>query len=37
MDGNGRWASKRNLPRTNGHSEGLKRAKEIAKAASDAG
>ena len=35
MDGNGRWAKKRNLLRTNGHTEGLKRAKEIAKAASD--
>ena len=33
MDGNGRWAKKRNLLRTNGHTEGLKRAKEIAKAA----
>ena len=30
MDGNGRWAKKRNLLRTNGHNEGLKRAKEIA-------
>ncbi|MBQ0038917.1 MAG: di-trans,poly-cis-decaprenylcistransferase [Treponema sp.] len=37
MDGNGRWAKKRNLIRTNGHTEGLKRAKEIAKAASDIG
>ena len=37
MDGNGRWAKKRNLLRTNGHTEGLKRAKEIAKAASDIG
>lgn len=37
MDGNGRWAKKRNLIRTNGHTEGLKRAKEIAKAASDLG
>lgn len=37
MDGNGRWAKKRNLPRTAGHEQGLKRAKEIAKAASDAG
>ncbi len=37
MDGNGRWAKNRNLPRTSGHSEGLKRAKEIAKAASDLG
>ncbi len=37
MDGNGRWAKQRNMIRTNGHSEGLKRAKEIAKAASDIG
>ena len=37
MDGNGRWAKNRNLSRTNGHTEGLKRAKEIAKAASDLG
>ncbi|MCI6441976.1 MAG: undecaprenyl diphosphate synthase family protein, partial [Spirochaetia bacterium] len=37
MDGNGRWAKNRNLIRTNGHTEGLKRAKEIAKAASDLG
>ena len=37
MDGNGRWAKKRNMIRTNGHTEGLKRAKEIAKAASDLG
>lgn len=35
MDGNGRWAKQRGSIRTNGHSEGLKRAKEIAKAASD--
>ncbi|MCR5218344.1 MAG: di-trans,poly-cis-decaprenylcistransferase [Treponema sp.] len=35
MDGNGRWAKQRGCIRTNGHSEGLKRAKEIAKAASD--
>ncbi|MCF0242589.1 MAG: di-trans,poly-cis-decaprenylcistransferase [Treponema sp.] len=37
MDGNGRWASKRNLVRTKGHLEGLKSAKRIVKAASDAG
>ncbi|MCQ2247478.1 MAG: polyprenyl diphosphate synthase [Treponema sp.] len=37
MDGNGRWAKKRNLIRTNGHTEGLKRGKEIVKAASDLG
>ena len=37
MDGNGRWAKKQNQARTFGHTEGLKRAKEIAKAASDLG
>ncbi|MBR1913007.1 MAG: undecaprenyl diphosphate synthase family protein, partial [Treponema sp.] len=37
MDGNGRWAKNRNLMRTNGHEEGLKRAKEITKAAADVG
>jgi undecaprenyl diphosphate synthase len=37
MDGNGRWAQKRNLPRTSGHKEGLSAAKRIAKAASDLG
>lgn len=37
MDGNGRWATKQNLPRTKGHQEGLKVAKNIVKAASDAG
>ncbi len=37
MDGNGRWAKSKNLLRTKGHLEGLKRAKEIAKAASDIG
>jgi undecaprenyl diphosphate synthase len=29
MDGNGRWAKARNLPRTAGHSEGVKKAKEV--------
>ena len=37
MDGNGRWAKLRNLPRPNGHSEGLNAAKRIVKAASDFG
>ena len=37
MDGNGRWAKMQNKPRTDGHEEGLKRAKDIAKAASDLG
>ncbi|NLC93999.1 MAG: di-trans,poly-cis-decaprenylcistransferase [Treponema sp.] len=34
MDGNGRWASNRNLPRTNGHDEGLHTVKRIVKEAS---
>ena len=29
MDGNGRWAKKKNLPRIAGHQKGSKRAKEI--------
>ena len=37
MDGNGRWAQKRGLPRTAGHHEGLQRVKEITKAAADLG
>ena len=37
MDGNGRWAKKRGQLRTQGHLEGLKTAREIAKAASDMG
>jgi len=37
MDGNGRWARKRGLVRTQGHLEGLKAAKRIVKAASDMG
>jgi len=37
MDGNGRWAQKRGLPRTAGHREGLKRVREILKAANDCG
>lgn len=37
MDGNGRWAQNRNMPRTQGHIEGLKAAKRIVKAASDMG
>ena len=31
IDGNGRWASKRLLPRTFGHREGMKRVVEIVK------
>jgi undecaprenyl diphosphate synthase len=37
MDGNGRWAKHRGLPRTEGHREGLKAAKRIVKAAEDLG
>ena len=37
MDGNGRWAQARKLPRTSGHDEGLHTAKRIVKAASDLG
>ena len=37
MDGNGRWAQARKLPRTSGHDEGLHTAKRIVKAASDIG
>ena len=37
MDGNGRWAKGRGMLRTQGHLEGLKAAKRIVKAASDAG
>lgn len=29
MDGNGRWAKKRLLPRTAGHAQGVKKAKEL--------
>lgn len=37
MDGNGRWAKKRNLPRTSGHKEGLTVAKNIVRAAAELG
>jgi undecaprenyl diphosphate synthase len=32
MDGNGRWASQRGLPRTAGHREGVNRARELVRA-----
>jgi len=35
MDGNGRWATKRGLPRTEGHRQGLEAAKRIVAACSD--
>ncbi len=37
MDGNGRWAKERGLPRTEGHRKGVKRVKEIVKAAQELG
>ena len=37
MDGNGRWAAKRGLPRTMGHRSGVKSVKRVVKAASEAG
>ena len=37
MDGNGRWAKQRTLPRTSGHKEGLDVAKAIVKAAAEIG
>ena len=37
MDGNGRWATLRKLPRTAGHDKGLHTVKSIVKAASDLG
>jgi len=37
MDGNGRWAQERRLPRAVGHYEGAKRVKEIVKIAGELG
>ena len=37
MDGNGRWARKRGLPRVMGHREGVKRVREIVTAARELG
>jgi undecaprenyl diphosphate synthase len=37
MDGNGRWAERRGLARTSGHTEGLKAARRIVEAASRRG
>lgn len=37
MDGNGRWARKRFLPRSAGHKEGMKRVKEIVEIATRLG
>ncbi len=37
MDGNGRWATARGKPRSEGHLEGVKAAKRVVAAAADAG
>jgi undecaprenyl diphosphate synthase len=37
MDGNGRWAQERHLPRALGHREGVKRVREITSACKDLG
>ncbi len=37
MDGNGRWAKKRNLPRSFGHKKGAERVEEIVEASLDLG
>ncbi len=37
MDGNGRWAKKRHMPRVAGHRQGMETVKEITKAASGLG
>jgi len=37
MDGNGRWATRQNRPRTFGHKEGLEAAKRVVKRAADIG
>lgn len=37
MDGNGRWAQKRHLPRIAGHKQGMNVVKKITKSASDLG
>jgi len=37
MDGNGRWATARNMPRTKGHQAGIEAVKRVILAAADAG
>ena len=37
MDGNGRWARARGLPRTMGHRQGVESARKVIKAAAEAG
>ena len=37
MDGNGRWASKRSLPRIIGHQQGVKAVRKVVKACGEMG
>src|SRR3954453_23203076 len=37
MDGNGRWAQRRGLPRVEGHRRGAKSVKEVVRAAREVG
>ncbi|MGH6783801.1 MAG: undecaprenyl diphosphate synthase family protein, partial [Sphingomicrobium sp.] len=37
MDGNGRWAKRRSLPRSAGHREGIEAVRRVLEAAPDAG
>ena len=37
MDGNGRWATKKGLPRSSGHNQGVSVLKEIIKASNKLG
>lgn len=37
MDGNGRWAKQRNLPRTAGHQQGIETCKRVVRAAGELG
>ena len=37
MDGNGRWARKRGLPRTMGHRQGVEAERKVIRAAADGG
>ncbi|MEM8869201.1 MAG: polyprenyl diphosphate synthase [Pseudomonadota bacterium] len=37
MDGNGRWAQRRGLPRLSGHAKGVERLREVLRAAPDLG
>ncbi len=37
MDGNGRWASKRNLPRTAGHEAGVEAVRKVVRASAEIG